>query len=173
MEELFKELCHSSESKDSINAVCVAIKAISDKLDWYKSSANWKFYLFRATGVAAILSSVLVTYLSANIDNQKVPLLGLKKKNLVSVLAALTAVSISLAGFFGWRSSWESHRLAQLQLEALVTNTKIEMFRLKANDDDKALFNLAHSADKALNEIVFKETQGFFSGVKDANNGAI
>lgn len=150
----------------------LAVQYANEQISWYDFHAGLKLYLFRLAGVIAIASTIFVTYLSATLDDANSRFCGLRRQTLVAALATLSALSIALSGFFGWRSSWESHRQAQLQLEALVVDARIEKLRIAKNGNEAELFELAQSLSKRTREIVARETGKFFSKTSDIGSSA-
>ncbi len=147
----------------------IAVDYASNQIIWYQLNGTVKLYLFRSAGVISILATILVTYLSATLDNEKPTLFGFRKNVLIAVLAASSAMVISLSSFFGWKSSWESHRLAQFQLEALIVESRIQKLKIEKNGTDTELFELAHSLSTRVREIVSEETIKYYKSVTSAS----
>lgn len=155
--------------QDALKAVEVALIYAHDQMQWYEESAFEKLVLFRVFGVAALTSSILVTYFSATLSEANTNFLGLKRKNITAFLAALATISVAVSGFFGWKSAWEGHRTAQLTIEAIIVDHKLQQLRIQG-DDSKAdeMHKLAETLTNNVKNVVLKETAGFFGALKGA-----
>ncbi|WP_339758980.1 hypothetical protein [uncultured Hoeflea sp.] len=157
-------------AKASICALDIAIKYAEKQMGWYSFSGLSKFLLYRISGLFAIFSTLFVAYLSASLSEKEGEFLGYKRSNLISIFSFSAAISISLSSFFAWDSSWKSHRIAQFELESTLNATKIERYRLLEEENDEELFKLAEKLSRDVGDIVLKESELFFNGLKSAQN---
>lgn len=148
-------------------AFAIACKYALSQLHWYETYAFWKYLFFRATGVASIVLTVLITYISASLTAPEEKLGWFKKKNFIAVLAAFSAILVGVSSFFDWRGAWESHRIAEFEIRALIKKAEIEKLALIEADDVTGVFKLAQSLTADVHEIVEAETGDYFSRQPD------
>lgn len=159
--------------EQELEAFKIAIEYADKQYHWYQNYGNVKLYLFRISGVIAILSTILITYLSATLDSTNPIILGFRKSILIAILAAFSAVSVSLSSFFGWKSSWESHRVAQFQIEALIVDAKIQQQKILTSGVEEDLFALAQSLTTKVRDITSEETVRYYSGQKNIRDVSV
>ena len=143
-----------------------AMKYALAQLHWYDVHSIYALYLFRIFGVISILSAISVTYLAASLKSENELFLRLPKKNLVAALSALSALSISVSGFFAWNAAWVGYRSAQFQIETLIQNAKIEKLQSIEENDKTRLFKISRELVSQVGTIVSDETKTYFDSVK-------
>ncbi|MGG9998615.1 DUF4231 domain-containing protein [Pseudovibrio ascidiaceicola] len=152
---------------EAIEAYREAVNYANEQIEWYFFYAGLKLILFRVAGVISIVAAILITFLSANLNDPEKKIGSLKRRNVIALLAVVSAVSVSLSSFFEWRASWESHRHAQFKLEALVKMTAIKKLELQQEGNPKAIFALAGSLTDNVRNIVSEETVTYYSSQPD------
>ncbi|MFS8184264.1 DUF4231 domain-containing protein [Pseudovibrio denitrificans] len=152
---------------EAVEAFREAINYAQEQVEWYDFYAGLKLTLFRTAGVLAIVSATLITFLSANLKDPEQKIGRVKRKNIIALLAVVSAISVSLSSFFEWRSSWESHRHAQFKLEALIKTATIKKLELQQGANAAELFVLAGWLTDNVQTIVSEETSKFYSSQPD------
>ena len=155
---------------NEIDALNQAIQYAQEQVDWYNRYAFWKMFLFRSAGVITILATVAITYLSASVNDKSNMFAGFKKQNLITGLAVISAISVALSTFFGWQKAWESHRLAQFQIEAAIVNANIKKSAVLGTGRKDELVEEAQKLTEHVKEIVLSETDRFYR-TPDKQNG--
>ncbi|MEO1747031.1 MAG: SLATT domain-containing protein [Pseudomonadota bacterium] len=151
-------------------AFAVAAEYAAEQIDWYDRYAFIKHMLFRASAVGMVVASVLTTYLAATLEKPDDLFLRFKRKNAIAVLAATSAILVGLTGLFDWRSAWESHRLAQFEIQAAMKVATIRKLQLTAESKDQEVFELARELAEDVRNIVSNETVRFFATQPQADD---
>ncbi|KKJ75405.1 hypothetical protein WH95_18335 [Kiloniella litopenaei] len=157
--------------EEANQAFLVALEYAQKQIDWYQFFGISKLILFRVVGGLSIICTIFIAYLSATLDDKKTTLFSLSKKKLVTILAIVSALSVSLSGFFGWRGAWESHRLAQFQIESLMVETEIRKLKLESDGDVAGVFMLANELSEETARIVQHESSEYFSFIPSIDEG--
>ncbi|WP_350334243.1 DUF4231 domain-containing protein [Coralliovum pocilloporae] len=148
--------------EEALAAYQVAVAYATKQIIWYESSADMKHLLYRGVGLVAICASILITFLSATMNRPDQKIGAFRTGYVIAALAAISALSVAAAGFFEWGSAWESHRITQLRLEALVEISHIESLKLTAAGDKQGIFTLAERLAEEVRGIVETETTGYY-----------
>jgi hypothetical protein len=157
--------------EEANQAFFVAQAYAQKQIDWYGLFGTSKLILFRVAGVLSIVCAIFIAYFSATLDDNKVTFFNFSKKKLITILAILSALSVSLSGFFGWKGAWESHRIAQFQIEALVVEAKIRKLKLESDGDIAGVFMLANELSQETARIVHEESTEYFAFIPNINAG--
>ncbi|WP_085904572.1 hypothetical protein [Kiloniella majae] len=152
-------------------AFLVAMGYAQKQISWYEFFGLFKLILFRGAGALSIICAIFIAYFSATLGDNKATFFNFSKKNLITTLAILSALSVSLSGFFGWRAAWESHRIAQFQIEALVVETKIRKLELESDKDIAGIFILAKRLSQETARIVEEESSEYFTYIPNVSEG--
>lgn len=144
-----------------------AMRYALEQLNWYDSHSIYALYLFRIFGVVSILSAISVTYLAASLKSEDELFLKLPKKNILAALSALSALSISVSGFFAWNAAWVGYRSAQFQIETLIQSAKVEKLQSIEENNKAELFKISRELVDEVGKIVSDETNAYFKSIKD------
>ncbi|WP_120495843.1 hypothetical protein [Kiloniella sp. EL199] len=155
--------------EEASQAFLVAQEYAQKQIDWYSLFGITKLILFRITGVLSIVCAIFIAYFSATFDDNKLTFFNFSKKKLITILAILSALCVSLSGFFGWKGAWETHRIAQFQIEALVVEAKIQKFKLESDGDVAGVFILADELSQKTATIVQNESTDYFALIPNIN----
>lgn len=153
---------------EALEAYQIARNFSAEQIEWYSNQAFYKHFLHRASGVLIILFAVLITYFSANLSAPTEKVLRFQKRNVIAVLAASSAIIASISSFYDWRSSWESHRLAQFELQALIRVAEIKQLELKMDKNADGMFKLAKELTLEVKMVLEKETAHYYSNQRGA-----